>query len=241
MVLNSRQFIPEVYSRERDMQVFTTLIDILLTTSKYDIDAIYRLYDASVCPEQFLPELANTLNYKYDNANTITSNRKILSIFMTMMRYKGSEIGLLMATALCLTSLDLSVKNLEAANVDTDYINALSSLAIRYDYENAEIQIDYPNIYTQVRYLLDYVRPVGMTLDIRSVVRTNNYIPMAILAQVKAEVQKYNIHKSYVNEAKVNFSYPINEEKLEQLESWSQAEEDLTAHTDNSDTINLNN
>ena len=191
MVLNSKQYIPEVYARERDMQVFTTLIDILLTTSKYDIDTLYQLYDASICPEQFLPEFANTLNYVYDKANTVTSNRKILDIFMTMMKYKGSEIGLLMATALCLTSLDLSVKKLEAADVNMDYITALSSLDIKYDYENATIIIDYPNVYTQVRYLLDYVRPVGMWLQLRSVVKNRHHIPMAVLAQVQTEVQKY--------------------------------------------------
>jgi len=238
MVLNSKQYIPEVYSRERDMQVFTTLIDILLTNSKYDIDALYQLYDASICPEQFLPEFANTLNYKYDYANTVTSNRKIIDIFMTMMRHKGSQVGLLMATALCLTSLDLSIKKLEAANVDTDYITALSSLDIKYDYENATITIDYPNIYTQVRYLLDYVRPVGMMLNLRSVVKNQHHIPMAVLAQVQAEVREYNIRQSYVNKAKVNMSYVMDEKYVEQ---WQNVDNELSEQTDNNDTINLNN
>ena len=53
MVFNSNKFIPEVYNRERDMQVFTKLIDILLTSCKYDIDSLYRLYDSLLCPEQF--------------------------------------------------------------------------------------------------------------------------------------------------------------------------------------------
>jgi phage tail-like protein len=237
MVLNSKKYIPEVYSRERDMQVFTTLIDMLLTTSKYDIDSLYKLYDASICPQQFLPELANTLNYKYDFANTVTSNRKILDIFMTMMKYKGSETGLLMATALCLTSLDLSTKKLETANVDVDYITALSSLDIKYDYEKAEIQIDYPNVYTQVRYLLDYVRPVGMTVNLRSVIKNRSAIPMAILAQVSAKVREYNVAKSYVNKAKVNFSYPVEQN---QLDNWEQVIQDLEQYTDDNNTINLN-
>lgn len=237
MVLNSKKYIPEVYSRERDMQVFTTLIDMLLTTSKYDIDSLYKLYDASICPQQFLPELANTLNYKYDFANTVTSNRKILDIFMTMMKYKGSETGLLMATALCLTSLDLSTKKLETANVDVDYITALSSLDIKYDYEKAEIQIDYPNVYTQVRYLLDYVRPVGMTVNLRSVIKNRSAIPMAILAQVSAKVREYNVAKSYVNKAKVNFSYPVEQN---QLDNWEQIIQDLEQYTDDNSTINLN-
>lgn len=219
------------------MQVFTTLIDIILTSCKYDVDSLYRIYDAMLCPEEFLPKLGDTLNYKYDDVNTVTSNRKILDIFMTMMKYKGSEIGLLMATALCLTSLDLSIKNLETADVNTDYINALKDLDIQYDYENALIKIDYPNIYTQVRYLLDYVRPVGMMLELRSVTQTRNQIPMAILAQVSAEIGKYNIKKSQVNTAKVNFSFPITQEKLD---TWEDIYNQLAGLADDNNIVDLN-
>lgn len=237
MILDSKQYIPEVYRRERDMQVFTTLIDIILTSCKYDIDSLSKLYDATTCPEQFLPKFGDTLNYKYDNANTVTSNRKILDTFMVMMRYKGSQIGLLMATALCLTSLDLSIKNLETADVNTDYINALKDLEIKYDYENAVIIIDYPNIYTQVRYLLDYVRPVGMTLNLRSVTKTIQHIPMAILAQIQSEIHEYSIQKSTVNKARVNFSYPVTQEKLDE---WKNIQNTLEAVEDDNNTIDLN-
>lgn len=238
MVLNSKQHIPEVYSRERDMQVFTTLIDMILTSCKYDVDNLYRVYDAMVCPEEFLPKLGDTLNYKYDDANTVTSNRKILDVFMTMMKHKGSEIGLLMAAALCLTSLDISVRNLETADVNTDYINALKDLEIKYDYENAIIKIDYPNIYTQVRYLLDYVRPVGMMLELRSVSRTYNHIPLAILAQISADIGKYSMKKSEVKSAKVNFSFPVTQEKLDE---WEDIYNQLVGLSDDNDTIDLNN
>ena len=218
MILDSKKFIPEVYSRERDMQVFTTLIDILLTACKYDIDSLYKLYDASICPEQFLPYLADTVNYKYDNSNTVTSNRKIISIFMTMLRYKGSEKGLKIATALSLTTLDLSIKNLEYADVNMDYLLALQDLEIRYNYEEGKIIIDYPNIYTQVRYLLDYVRPVGMYINLRSVLKSPISSAMAIQAQTYTDIHPYSIRDSYVNKAKVNTSAPIDEEKLDALE-----------------------
>ena len=219
MILNSKQYIPEVYSRERDMRVFTTLIDLILNANKFDIDGLYRLYEPNECPEDFLPELANTLNYKYDNANTVTSNRKIIDVFMTMMHNKGSITGIKMAVALCLTSLDLSIKNLETADVNTDYINALQNLDIHPDYENARIVIDYPNIYTQVRYLLDYVRPVGMWIILRSVVPAKFTTNSGILAQVVPKVIEYNINKSTVNKSVVNFSYPITPEMLEELKN----------------------
>lgn len=228
MVFNSNKFIPEVYNRERDMQVFTKLIDILLTSCKYDIDSLYRLYDSLLCPEQFLPYLASTINYKYDNANTVSSNRQIIGIFMLMMKYKGSEKGIKMATALSLTTLDTAIKNLETADVSTDYITALQNLDIHYNYETATIIIDYPNIYTQVRYLIDYVRPVGMYIKLRSVVKSPISSVMAILAQVQTAVHEYTEQQSYVNKAKVNSSYPTDSNFNDMLEFlWEQTEENF--------------
>lgn len=218
MIMNSKQFIPEVYSRERDMQVFTTLIDLIMTASKYDIDTLYRIYDASQCPSQLLPELANTVNYIYDNANTEISNRKIIQLFMLMLRNKGSITGLKMATALCLTTLDLSIKSLETEDVNVDYISALSDLEVKIDYENATITIDYPNIYTQVRYLLDYVRPVGMVIILRSIIKSNSTVAGGVLAQVVSDVMPYTIKKSAVNTSVVNFSSPITQEFLDEWE-----------------------
>lgn len=228
MIFNSNKFIPEVYNRERDMQVFTKLIDILLTSCKYDIDSLYKLYDSLLCPEQFLPYLAGTINYKYDNANTVSSNRQIIGIFMLMMKYKGSEKGIKMATALSLTTLDTAIKNLETADVSTDYITALQNLDIHYNYETATIIIDYPNIYTQVRYLIDYVRPVGMYIKLRSVVKSPISSVMAILAQVQTAVHEYTEQQSYVNKAKVNSSYPADGNFNDMLEFlWEQTEENF--------------
>ena len=210
------------------MQVFTKLIDILLTSCKYDIDGLYRLYDSLLCPEQFLPYLAGTINYKYDNANTVSSNRQIIGIFMLMMKYKGSEKGIKMATALSLTTLDTAIKNLETADVSTDYIMALQNLDIHYNYETATIIIDYPNIYTQVRYLIDYVRPVGMYIKLRSVIKSPISSVMAILAQVQTAVHEYTEQQSYVNKAKVNSSYPTDGNFNDMLEFlWEQTEENF--------------
>ena len=219
MLMNSKQYIPEVYRKERDMQVFTSLLDLILTANKYDIDTMYKLYDAKLCPEELLPELGNTLNYKYDNANTVTSNRHIIDVFMLMMRLKGCEDGLLMATALSLTSLDTSSSNIELADIVVDYISILPNLKIVVNYEEATITIDYPNIYTQVRYLLDYVRPVGMTIILRSIVNSNITDTGGVLAQVVSNVTPYRAVRSNVNSATVNFATPITQELLDEWES----------------------
>jgi phage tail-like protein len=96
LIFDSKKFIPQVYAKERDIQVFTKLIDIILTNCKYDIDNLGDLYDAYKCPQSLLPLLAYTLNYKYNFSDTVTGNRRTIDAFALMERNRGSEIGLKM-------------------------------------------------------------------------------------------------------------------------------------------------
>lgn len=207
MLMNTATMIPQVYSKERDIQVFNKLLDFILTACKYDIDNMGNLYDAMKCPVQLLPLLAYTLNYKYNFSDTVTSNRRVIDVFVQMEKSRGSETGLRMAAALSLTSLYVSGDNAELQDFDDEiYLNALRDLKINYDYENAEIVIDYPNIYSLVKYLMDYVRPVGMKLIMRSVVgRSINTDAMLIYADVEANSRVYvpdidsHVSRSFVN------------------------------------------
>ena len=77
-MLTTNQYIPQVYGKERTIQVFTKLLDIILACCKYDIDNLGNIYNAKVCPESFLPLLAYTLNYDYNFSDTVSSNRSII-------------------------------------------------------------------------------------------------------------------------------------------------------------------
>jgi phage tail-like protein len=205
-MMNTKQYIPEVYRKERDMQVFTSLLDIILSFCKYRIDHLGDVYDAYKCPEQFLPYLAKTLNYDYNFNDTVTSNRRIIDTFAIMERNKGSEIGIRMATALSLTSMSASQDNDELIDIASDYIEILNNIRIAINYEDGIIQIDYPNIYNLVRYLLDYVRPVGMLIDLRSVVSTEVHREaMLVYATIQNNTVPYDpriktaIEKSFIN------------------------------------------
>lgn len=218
MLLHTNKYIPQVYRKSRDIQVFTWLLDIIMTDCKHDIDSIYYIYDAMKCKEQFLPLLANTLNYKYDYTVTTLLNRRIVDAFITMEKYKGSAIGMKVATALCLISAKLSQNNLELV---VDYLNdavyaeALSKLSIKFDYENAIIRIDYPNIFIKATNLIDYVRPVGMCIVERSYEPMDlNSDVMLLYADASIEVHKYNpVVDSGVDKTYVNFS-TVGDSKL---------------------------
>lgn len=219
MLMQTSKYIPQVYAKERTIQVFTKLLDIILTACKYDIDNIGNVYDAYQCPENLLPLLAYTLNYDYNFRDTVSTNRAVIDSFAIMERWKGSKRGMKMATALSLTSLDISQNNAELLSVSTDYLTALSQIHIAYDYENARIIIDYPNVYTLVSYLLDYVRPVGMWLELRSVVGHNiNSDVMLLFGNAQTNVHEYNPDvDSKVNKSFVNFSTPIDYEWLNNI------------------------
>ena len=207
MTVNSNQYIPQVYGKERTIQVFTKLLDIILSICKYEIDNIGDLYDPFRCPEHLLPSFAKTLNYDYNYNDTVISNRRVIDAFTTMEKYRGSKKGILMAMALSLTSSIVSQDNAQLFD-EEDYMNALKELNIVIDYEKAEIIIEYPNIYTVVRYLLDYVRPVGMTATLLSVCgQTFNADTMLVYADTENRVQEYEPKKdSFVNSSAVNFS-----------------------------------
>lgn len=207
MIFDTKLMIPQVYGKERDMQVFNKLLDIILTGCKYDIDNLGDLYDGMKCPVQLLPLLAATLNYEYNFTDTVTSNRRIIDAFAIMEKNRGSEIGLKMAVALSLTSLDIS-KNKNELETSDDYMDALRHIDIKYNYEKGEIIIDYPSIYTLVRYIVDYVRPVGMSLYLRAVTGADiNTDTMLIYADIENDTRPYIPEvDSYVNRSFVNLS-----------------------------------
>lgn len=229
MIMNTSTMIPEVYARERDMQSLTKLFDIIFTYCKYNIDNLGDVYDAYKCPVDFLPMFAKTLNYNYNYNDTVLANRRIIDVFSIMEHNRGSETGIRMATALCLTSMDVSQDNGELVDIISDYISILNSIRVAINYEEGVIQIDYPNVYSLVRYLLDYVRPVGMIIQLRSVVGTDIHREaMLVYATMQSHVGPYNPETDTAyNHSSTNFSAFADENWLEQFTESDEEEVDL--------------
>ena len=229
MILNSQKMIPQVYSKERDIQVFNKLIDIILTSCKYDIDNLGDVYDAYRCPVQLLPLLAYTLNYNYNFSDTVTGNRRVIDAFALMERNRGSKTGLLMAAALSLTSLDISQDNAELSGNSSVYLDALMNLDIHYEFEQAKVIIDYPATYSLVRNLMDYVRPVGMGLELRVVVgHSINTDTMLIYADVQTNAREYLPEiDSYVDRSFVNLSGIADPVWIDYVKHQLDTEEDV--------------
>lgn len=226
MLLHTNKYIPQVYGKSRDIQVFTGLLDIIATCVKDDIDNLYYIYDPMKCPEQFLPLLAKTLNYSYDYTDTVLQNRRIIATFVELEKLKGSQRGLLVAVALSLISTKLSVDNLQLVSqsdiADIGYFDALKDLEINFMYKEGIIQIRYPSIFTRVKDLVDYVRPVGMSLEVVAATPMNiNSDVMLLYADTDVTVRKYDpvadsgVSKNFVNLSTVGD--PTFKEKLDDL------------------------
>ena len=219
MIMNTKTMIPEVYSRQRDIQALNKLFDIITTYCKYNIDNLGNVYDAYKCPENLLPFFAKTLNYNYNFNDTVMSNRRTIDCFTLMEHERGSEIGIKMATALSLTSMDVSQNNNELIDILSDYLDIINSIKMVIDYENGIIQIDYPNIYSHVNYLLDYVRPVGMVINLRAVVPADiRREAMLVYATIQNDTKPYdpNVQTAF-SKSFINFSAFADEKWLEQF------------------------
>lgn len=223
MLLESNNFIPQVYRKERDIQVFSKLLDIILNCCKFDIDNLGCLYDSLTCPELFLPLLAKTVNYNYNFEDTVTANRRIIKVFVDMEKWRGSRTGLLIAAALSLTSTGSSENNNEISpGTDFQYMDALRNLKINIDYETGTIKIDYPGTYEIARNLIDYVRPIGMWTEWRVVNDINiNPDAMLIYADIENMTKEYMPEiDSFVSKSFVNLSTTGDKTFKEQLEDF---------------------
>ncbi len=162
-MIRINNLVPEIYRESRDFRVFLKLLDIVINTCKYDIDEWTSLYDPLTCKKEFLPLLADFLGYRYDNSLSVIENRIIMSEFNTMIKNKGSEIGLRLAAAL---SMNAQLMNDPTSEAYIKAVSQLQFLEMFYDYDRGIIRIYYSEDLSKVRDLFKYVRPVGSFLEL---------------------------------------------------------------------------
>ena len=221
MILKSEKFIPNVY-KSRDYQALLALLDIVINTTKFEIDNLLDLYDSDVCPSEELPYLANFIGYIYNYTDTIQENRNIIKNFIAMIRNRGSETGITIAAALSLSGSD-----------NKDFISDLAHLNIMMHYDTGLIEILYPREKTKVRNLLDWVRPVGMYIDLTPGTIITNKSAISVSDRVSVNVIPYkDTQFSGVEWDSINFSRVTNyvdfkphtwQDMLDTQTSWANA------------------
>lgn len=201
MIFNlTKGYVPEVYSESRDYRVFLKLVGALTSVLKTNIDDFPKLYSADEVPENLLPLLADMVGYLINDKISVNDNRLVVRYFPTMLRYRGSTRGIKLASAL---SLNTSGKDIKYD---------LSDVVIEYDDQTGTINIYYPDPDYIRKDLINYVRPLGSTINLLpSYIFKNNDV-IDIKADIDSEVEEYNDRRHEVDKSQVGFSNVKNEE-----------------------------
>ena len=120
-IIESKNFIPSVMRQSRDMQAICKTLDLLINDFKTNIDYWTSLIDFDTCPDNLLPLLASYVGYKYDYNESYDTNRLIIKHYPEMIRLRGSEVGMSLATALSVNALG-----------EIDKVEALAMFRFRY-------------------------------------------------------------------------------------------------------------
>lgn len=150
----TRDYVPDAYIDSRDYRTFLRQLGVLTSVFKYNIDHFPDLYSPEECPDHMLPLLATMVGYNYKDSRPIDGNRKIIKYFPYLIRNRGSETGLRMASILSI-------------NIDSgkDMSYSVSNIIIEVDVDSGVINIYHPRDSIIDMELIEVVRPVGMRLN----------------------------------------------------------------------------
>ena len=151
----TKAYVPEAYVDSRDYRTFLRQLGVLLSVFKFNIDHFPDLYDPYECPDHMLPLLATMVGYKYDDTKSLDANRKIIKYFPYLIRNRGSELGIKLATVLCINTDPTSDRSYNVDNIIVDV-----------DVESGLIKIYYPRQEVIDWNLIEVVRPVGMRIEL---------------------------------------------------------------------------
>lgn len=194
MILDlTKRYVPEVYSDSRDFRVFLRLLSVLLTVLRDNIGSIPSLYSSDDCPREMLHLLADMVGYNYVESRSVESNRMIIKYFPYMLRYRGSRIGIKIATALSLNTTGEAPKY------------SLDNIIVEYDFDKGLIRIYYPQTESIDRDLLEAVRPLGSRIEMIPSFISNNSDELDIKVDIFKEEEKWNDERTEVERSKVGF------------------------------------
>ena len=156
-IIESKKYIPWVLRQSRDIQVYCKLIDLLINDFKTRADNWISLIDFETCPDNLLPLLASYVGWKYDYEESYDANRLIIKNYPNMMRNRGNEIGISLATALSVNTL---------GNIDK--VETLSMFRISYNKtdKRIDIYVFFPANLSKMRDMIELVRPAGCGLQV---------------------------------------------------------------------------
>ena len=206
-ILESKNMIPNVLRQSRDMQAICKILDLLINNYKTNIDYWTSLIDFDGCPNHLLPLLASYVGYKYDYSESYDTNRLIIKHYPEMIRNRGSELGMSLATALSVNALG-----------DIDKIEALSMFRLDYQKTSKKlyIYIYFPSNLSKIRDLIEVVRPAGCGVQLvaADIIQTIDGIEISDYIGIPKKYAYDHTRYEVSKEDKVAFSEVTNQEEV---------------------------
>ena len=204
-ILESKNMIPNVMRQSRDMQSLCKILDLLINNYKTNVDYWTSLIDFDTCPDHLLPLLASYVGYKYDYSESYDTNRLIIKHYPEMIRNRGSELGMSLATALSVNALG-----------DIDKIEALSMFRLDYQKTSKKlyIYIYFPSNLSKIRDLIEVVRPAGCGVQLvaADIIQTIDGIEISDYIGIPKKYAYDHTRYEVSKEDKVAFSEVTNQE-----------------------------
>lgn len=149
--------IPQPYvSESRDFQVFMRVLDFVQNSVKFDIDSMTSIIDTDAIPGAYVDRLKSKVGFFTNNIYSDDTLRKVMSAFPHIVRYKGSEEGIVR----CVNTF-LNIMGIKEGCVIDIYNNDSE-----YQY-TVRIGINNGNIDTTLLYdMLAYVLPTGYFVEV---------------------------------------------------------------------------
>lgn len=187
-------YTPEAYSDSREFRVFLRQLSFLTTVTKYNIDHFPDLYDPDSCPDHMLPLLADLVGYKYNESKSVKSNRQIIKNFPYLIRNRGSDLGIRLATILSINTSPYVTRSYSS-----------ESIVVSVDVPTGVISIYYPDVEVDDWSLIEVVRPVGTRFRLfpSEISDSSEELNLKVTARAVSKNKYYDIPK--VGQSQVNY------------------------------------
>lgn len=218
-IIESKNLIPNVMKQSRDMQSLCKILDLLINNYKTNVDYWTSLIDFDTCPDHLLPLLASYVGYEYDYSESYDTNRLIIKYYPYMIRNRGSEIGMRLATALSVNALG-----------DIDKVEALAMF--RLDYRKGDhklyIYIYFPSNLSKIRDLIEVVRPAGCGVQLvaADIIQTLDGIQISDFIGVPSKYAYDHTRYEVGREDRVGFAEVTNQEEVQRTGGFSGMQQD---------------
>lgn len=205
-IIESKNYIPSILRQSRDMQALCKLLDLLINNYKTNADYWTSLIDFDTCPDNLLPLLASYVGYKYDYTESYSTNRLIIKHYPEMIKNRGSELGMSLATALSVNALG-----------EIDKVEALAMF--RIDYQKSDnkiyIYIYFPSNLSKIRDLIEVVRPAGCGVNLiaADIIQTIDGIEISDYVDTPTKYAYDQTRYEVSRESRVGFSEVTNQNR----------------------------